>query len=318
MTHVGRCRSGRFSMYCYRPGVPEDRVVDLGIDGVEDATPVGAGGVATVYRAQQPDLSRTVAVKVIQAAGDEATLRRFKREARALGSLSEHPGIVTVYDLGTTPAGQPYFIMQYCPSGSLQDRLTNEGRLPVDEACAVVSEISQTLADAHDLDIVHRDLKPANILIDTQGRHLVADFGIAALADTSGGVSAAVSYTAGYAPPETLRGDPPSPSGEVYSLGATLYSLVTGRVPFSYSDGDSEPNVLAILARIGSEPLEDTRPYGVPDEIASVIERCTSKAADERPGRSTKIASVRISTTASTCSPSKFPRCAVAKRTSFP
>ena len=95
--------------------------MDLGIDGIEQVTPIGAGGSATVYRAEQPRLGRTVAVKVITGTTDDKTIRRFEREARALGTLSENPGIVTVYEVGTTKLGSPYLVMQYCPGGSLQD-----------------------------------------------------------------------------------------------------------------------------------------------------------------------------------------------------
>ncbi|MGI9602545.1 MAG: protein kinase domain-containing protein [Acidimicrobiales bacterium] len=254
--------------------------IDLGIEGIEEATAIGAGGAAMVYRARQPRLNRTVAVKVIQAVGDDASTRRFAREASALGQLSEHPGIVTVYDAGTTAAGQPYLIMQYCDAGSLQDELHRSGPLPVDEAVRVAGSVADALRRAHELGIMHRDLKPANVLIGNGGRHLVADFGIAALADSSAVVSTAVSFTPGYAPPETIQGDPATPASDVYSLGATLYALVTSDHPFAE---DGESNIYTLIHRILNDQLDDTRQHGVPDAVASIIEDCTAKDPARRP-----------------------------------
>jgi serine/threonine-protein kinase PknK len=260
----------------------EGTPVDLGIDGIEEAVAIGTGASATVYRARQPRLGRTVAVKVINTAGEEDTLRRFAREALALGSLSEHPGIVTVYEVGSTHAGHPYLTMQYCAGGSIRERLRDSGPYEPDEARVLVAAVARTVATAHAQGITHRDLKPANILIGNDGRPLVADFGIAALANVTAGVTAATAFTPSYAPPEVLKGEAPGEPGDVYSLGASLFHMLLGRVPFASTDGSSV-GLVALARRIDTENIADLRRHGVPDRLAAAVEAAMLKEPMRRP-----------------------------------
>lgn len=255
--------------------------LDLGIEGITNAQHIGSGGAADVYRAEQPRLGRTVAVKVLRANTSAENRARFEREAQTLGRLSNHPGIVTLHEAGLTAIGQPFLMMEFCPAGTLADRTAAQGPIAWQEACEIVAEISEVVDDAHESGVLHRDLKPANVLIDSRGKHLVADFGVAALSDT-GNYSAAADFTPGYAPPETLRGDAATPAGDVYSLAATVHALVTGRVPFEAAD-TSNNNVLAWIRRIETEPPEDLRPIGIPDDVVTVIETAMSKEPTDRP-----------------------------------
>lgn len=255
--------------------------MDLGIDNITDVEPIGSGGSASVYRARQPRLGRTVAVKVLHGTDGDKVIRRFEREARALGTLSEHPGIVTVYEVGTTTTDHPYLIMQHCPGGSLQDVIDDGQPMPAPRARDLIAQVATTLAVAHERGVLHRDLKPANLLIDGSGRAVVADFGIAALSHATDGVTASILFTPGFASPESLRGEPPAAEGDVYSLGATLYALVTGQIPFAQEA--TEKTGYAVAIRALSEDLPDTRASGVPEDIAQVIERATSRNSAERP-----------------------------------
>jgi serine/threonine protein kinase len=260
----------------------EGTPVDLGIDGIEEAVAIGTGASATVYRARQPRLGRTVAVKVINAVGEEDSLRRFAREALALGSLSEHPGIVTVYEVGSTVAGHPFLTMQYCAGGSLRERIRDNGPYGSEEARILVADVARTVASAHAQGITHRDIKPANILVGSDGRPLVADFGIAALANVTAGVTAATAFTPSYAPPEVLRGEAPGEPGDVYSLGASLFHMLLGKVPFASTDGSSG-GLVALARRIDRDDIEDLRRHGVPDRLASAVEAAMQKEPMRRP-----------------------------------
>jgi tRNA A-37 threonylcarbamoyl transferase component Bud32 len=189
---------------------------------------VGRGGMGVVYRARQASLHRTVAVKVIQR-GERA---RFQFEAEAAAKL-DHPNIVPVYGVGEHD-GQPYLCMKYV-EGTTLARLVADHPLPPREAARYVAQVARAVHYAHDNGILHRDLKPSNVLIDRQGRPYVSDFG---LAKQVGGPQLTASNdilgTPSYMPPEQASGrrGKLSPASDVYSLGAILYELLTGRPPF--------------------------------------------------------------------------------------
>jgi serine/threonine-protein kinase PknK len=178
-----------------RPVAPDCRVVTgLRIPGIDGLRYLAGGGFADVYRGVQTAFGREVAVKVIRGgAADDAVRRRFERECRILGSLSNHPNIVTVHDLGWLPTGEPYLVMPFLPGGTVQDRLAREGRIPIAEAAMICAKVARALQVAHDRGVVHCDVKPANVLVTEFGEPQIGDFGISRLASESS--ATAVAFT---------------------------------------------------------------------------------------------------------------------------
>ena len=255
----------------------------LGIAGLTDAVEVARGGFATVYRARQPLLDRIIAVKLIHATViDPLGGERFLREVKATGRLSQHPNVAPVYDVGTTASGQPYLIMPFYARGSLGKLVEREGAL--DELTAV--RIGRTLADTleyvHQHGVLHRDIKPANVLMSDAGEPLLCDFGVARLTDAS--VSLHTTGTSvvtwAYGPPEAFTGDEPTPAWDIYSLGATMYTLLTGVPPFV--DGN-DVNVFTVLNRIGNVDVPDLRERGISPPVADAVRQAMAKPPGERP-----------------------------------
>lgn len=260
--------------------------VDVRIEGFEDFEVIGQGGFGVVYRARQPRLNRLVAIKVLVVAGmDERTRKRFEREQQAMGSLSSHPAIVTLYDSGFTANGLPYLAMELMEQGSAADRLERVGPFEAEEAIDVVARIADAVDEAHRVGVLHRDIKPENILFSSYGEPKLTDFGVAAMLEGTATATASVTATVEHAAPEILAGERPTPAGDVYSLGSTLFALLTGRSPFRRS---SDESVLPVLARIATEPVPDLREQGLPDELCDVLEASLEKD----PGR--RIESARL------------------------
>lgn len=265
---------------------------DVGVGGLEQAEVVGRGGNATVYRAYQPSMDRWVAVKVLDGS-DETTRRRFDRERQAMGRLSQHPGIVTIYESGYTSAGRPYLVMPFLGSGSLQDRLDRSGPTSWDEAADLVARVTSAVDYAHASGVVHRDLKPGNIMMDEEGRPLVADFGIARLAGQSQTITEYMALTPAFSPPELLDGGEPTKAGDVYALAATFCALVIGTPPFVTGSPDAD-SLLALSRRIAVDPPPDLRPLGVPEHVCRAVESAMAKNPADRPDSASALAEALV------------------------
>jgi non-specific serine/threonine protein kinase len=257
---------------------PEE--VDLGIPGIEAPSLAGSGGFASVYRAFQPAFQRTVAVKVMTATKlDDRGRAAFARECRAMGSLSEHPNIVTLHDAGFTADGRPYLVMSYMAGGSMADRIERSGALGWEEAVQSGIPVADALATAHRAGVLHRDIKPGNVLLSRYDTVHLGDFGIARLSGdqaTSGHVSATVAY----APPEVLMGSEPNHAADLYALGATLHEVITGSVPFP---AGRDEELVAWIRRIVEVPPPDLRRHLVPDDLCDLLGQLLAKDPSDRP-----------------------------------
>lgn len=240
---------------------------------------IGTGGFATVYRARQPSLGRTVAVKVMSHATDPDALSRFHRECRALGMLSGHPNIVTVHDCGTTEDGRAWLSMALEEGGTLRSRIDHAGPTPWREAVEVAGTVAGALAAAHDAGVLHRDVKPANVLVSRYGGVRLADFGIARVAGmghtTTGQVTASVAHAA----PEVLDGRCPSVASDLWSLGTTLVTLLTGMPPF----GDDRDGLVPLMARIAMAEVPSYAILGIPSALQELIEELLDRDPARRP-----------------------------------
>src|SRR5882757_6940203 len=208
---------------------------------------LGRGGMSEVWLAEDLELGRLVAIKLLAPDADNA---RFEREARAVASLA-HPNITQLYDYGED-GGRPYIVLEYVPGGTLEERLRSGSTLSDDETFGIAAGIAAGLAHAHARGVVHRDLKPANVLFDEEGRPKLADFGIARMAAGEGTLTEAgtVLGTAAYISPEQAAGEPASAASDVYSFGVMLYRMLTGRLPFE----SNNPMELVALHRDAEPP----------------------------------------------------------------
>ena len=261
-------------------GSPPDsgRVVDLGIDGYEQAVEVGRGGFSVVYRARQPAFQRYVAIKILSVVLDDARIDRFRRECEAIGSLSGHPNIVTVYDSGRLANGRPYLVMELLPS-SLGERL-GQGRLGWVEVVEIGIKLAGALESAHRVGVLHRDVKPENVLVSRYGDYKLGDFGLASIEGRTQSQPGVVAATWVHAPPEVLGGKRRTARSDVYSLASTLFTLVAGSPAHARPSDD---DLMAVLARIASDPVPDLRP-GVPDRLACAVEQGMAKDPSQRQG----------------------------------
>ncbi|CRK59885.1 protein kinase [Alloactinosynnema sp. L-07] len=232
------------------------------IPGLTLAGPLGQGGFGTVFLARQDRLERDVAVKVDnRVLATERDRIRFLREARAAARLSGHPNVVNVYDAGVTPDGCPYIVMELCTGGSLADVQAREGVLAVDRVIEIGGQLADALAHAHAAGILHRDIKPANILVNAFGAVKLADFGLAAILDAHAEHTVTVgALSPNYAAPEVFAHAAPSRAGDIYSLGATLYTLASGRRPRDIPWPSSSLDSLVAALRAPVAPIEHAPP----------------------------------------------------------
>ncbi len=222
---------------------------DLLVGRYQRRRPLGSGGMGDVWLADDLELGRQVAIKRLRFGGpaglDAELVERMLREARVVARL-KHPAIVTLHDL-VRVEGRPYLIMEYVEGESLADRIAREGMLPWTEVASVVADIAGALAAAHRAGVLHRDVKPANVLLDTDGRGHLADFGIARGTDDAViTVAGELVGTVAYMPPEIAKSEDAMAASDVWSLGATFYAAVEGAAPFA----DSGSSAAAIIARL--------------------------------------------------------------------
>jgi eukaryotic-like serine/threonine-protein kinase len=250
--------------------------------------PLGHGGMATVYLARDEQLDRAVAVKLLaENLADDATFRkRFLREARLAARLS-HPNVVNIYDAGETEDGRPYIVMEHVEGPTLADLMRERGRLSAAEAVGLAVQACRGLAHAHAAGIVHRDVKPQNLLLGPDGTLKVADFGIARAAETTALTQAGtVLGTAAYLSPEQATGEEVGPAADVYSLGAVLYELLTGRLPYEF---DSLVDLVEKQARGSITPVSELSPE-VPQHVEDAVMRSLARNPAYRPASAEALA----------------------------
>jgi serine/threonine protein kinase len=256
--------------------------VDVIANRYELQEAIASGGMATVWRATDTVLTRTVAVKVLHAqlSRDEAFLERFRREALSAARLT-HPNIVAIYDTGTDHQEEPgerhFIVMEYCSGGSLQDLFEREGKLDVERVIDIGTSVCDALEYAHRLEIVHRDIKPGNILVAEDGALKVGDFGIAKAAFVSGDITTTgnILGTVTYISPEQARGEEPDARSDLYSLGIVLYQLLLGRPPFA-----AETQIGTAMKHVQETPLA---PRSIKAGIPKALEATILKSLEKQP-----------------------------------
>jgi len=241
---------------------------------------LGAGGMATVWRARDEVLGRDVAVKVLspQYAADPGYLARFQREARHAAGLS-HPRLVTVFDSGVD-AAMPFIVMELVAGRTLRQVLDETGLLPAAEAAGIAAAVCEALDVAHAAGVVHRDIKPANIVLTGRGEVKVLDFGIARADGTGGGtLTLGVLGTAAYLSPEQASGRPSGPGADLYSVGCVLYEMLTGTPPFS-----ADSAVGLAYRQVHDDPgPPSARCPGLPERLDQITMQLLAKDPADRP-----------------------------------
>ncbi len=256
----------------------EVAVDPLAAVGCTDTVAIGSGGASVVYRARQVAFDRLVALKVLNLPlEDERAQRRFQRELSLAGRLTGHPNVVTVFASGFLPDGRGFVQMEYCPGGSLADRLAGEGPLSVDRVVAVGIKLAGVLELARIQGIVHRDVKPANVLITRFGEPALSDFGIAVVSGEVTGTTQAL--TPVHAAPEVLESRVVGAAADQWSLGSTLHTLLAGRAPYASMEAEG---LLAGMLRVLNDPVPAIPRTDVPASLRAVLERTMAKDPQAR------------------------------------
>ena len=239
---------------------------------------LGTGGMANVYLAEDQELGRRVAIKILddRHAGDDQFVERFRREAKNAAGLS-HPNIVSIYDRGEAE-GTYYIAMEYLDGRSLKELIVSRGPAPVNIAIDYAQQILAALRFAHRHGIVHRDIKPHNVLVDAEGRLKVTDFGIARAGASQMTEAGSIIGTAQYLSPEQAKGAPVDQTSDLYSVGVVLYELLTGTVPFS---GDTPVAIAMKHLSTVPEPPSAHRAE-IPRDLDFAVMRALAKDPAER------------------------------------
>jgi len=239
---------------------------------------LGSGGMADVYLAEDKELGRRVALKLLddRHASDEQFVERFRREAQSAAGLN-HPSIVSIFDRGYAE-GTYYIAMEYLDGRTLKELLVKNGPTPIPIAIDYARQILGALAFAHRNAIVHRDIKPHNIVVGGDGRLKVTDFGIARSGASQMTEAGSIVGTAQYLSPEQARGAPVDPRSDIYSLGVVLYEMLTGKVPFS---GDTPVEIAMKHLSQVPEPPSKLRD-GIPHDLDAVVMRALAKDPEQR------------------------------------
>lgn len=246
-------------------------------DRYEIVSKIGAGGMSDVYKAKDHILGRFVAIKVLKQefSEDRGFVAKFRTEAQSAAGL-EHPNIVNIYDVGSEE-GLHYIVMEYVEGITLKTYIEKKGQLSFKEAVSIAIQVARGIEAAHNKQITHRDIKPQNIIISTEGKVKVTDFGIARAA-SSNTISSDVMGSVHYSSPEQARNGFVDGRSDIYSLGIVMYEMVTGRVPF---DGDT---TVAVAIQHLQEEMTPPSTYAkdLPVSMEKIILKCTQKNSDRR------------------------------------
>ncbi|HLJ95309.1 MAG TPA: protein kinase, partial [Gemmataceae bacterium] len=258
------------------------------IQNYEIRAELGRGGMAVVYKAWHVPLKRTVALKMILGAGhlDPERRARFRTEAESVARL-QHPNIVQIFDIGEH-AGRPFLALEFVEGGSLAKKLAGQPQ-PVQETAKTVETLARAIHHAHQKGVIHRDLKPANVLVNTDGRQMITDFGLAQAADEPARLrDGTIIGTAEYMAPEQAAGQFSSvgPSTDVYALGVILYEMLVGRPPFR---GQTPPDTLEQVQTLDPVPPRHQQPK-VPRDLETICLKCLEKEPHRRYGTAEALA----------------------------
>ncbi|MDG4794396.1 serine/threonine-protein kinase [Micromonospora sp. WMMD1082] len=274
------------------------------VPGLTDLQVFARGGYATVYRATQISVGREVAVKVEnRTLASDRDQARFLREARAAGRMSSHPHVVDLFDVGVTIDQHPYLIMELC-DGSYAERMRNSP-LGAAEARDLGIKIADAIAHSHAAGVLHRDVKPANILYSHFNSAVLADFGLAVVAEMRDASVALEVLTPAYAPPEMFSHSPPSPAVDVYALCATLYAVMHGRPPRWQSERN--PSLVTVLEMF-QQPIPSLP--GIPEELVDVLRAGMANDPGDRPSAAellTMLTNLSLGTTGTPAGGVNFP-----------
>lgn len=241
---------------------------------------IGSGAFASVYRAVEQSTGRQVAIKALRVEDlPPSIVESFAREISALGLVSGHPNIVTLYHTLQTTDDRAALVLELCME-SFSQRVRHKGPLTAREAMSVGVKIAGALETAHEAGFLHRDVKPQNVLLTSFGEPVISDFGVAGLRAQAQNSEAVFGFTTLHAPPEMLEGGSLSPATDVYSLASSLYQMLSGRPPFFSSEGEAPA---AVMLRILSKPAPPLRDVTLPVGLSALLESALAKDPKDRP-----------------------------------